>query len=107
MHTEGVWGPTEVKYVAELVSSKYMETPKVAMFKSVISDWEKFTSKEVTFDDLDVNETYQVKVSSIINGRVMKKQVIDVQDGLTDVQDALAEDNDALADDKDALADDL
>ena len=85
MHTEGVWGATEVKYVAELVSSKYMETTKAKGFNSVkIMDGEKFTLKMVTFDDLEVNETYQVKVSSIINGRVMKRQVIDVQDALAD-----------------------
>lgn len=81
MHTEGVWGPTEVKYVAELVSSKYMEMTKAVGFNSVkISDGEKFTFKTVTFDDIEVNETYQVKVSSIINGRVMRSQVFDVEE---------------------------
>ena len=79
MHTEGVWGATEVKYVAELVSSKYMETTKAKGFISEkMSDGEKFTFKTVIFDDLEVNETYQVKVSSIINGRVMRSQVFDV-----------------------------
>ena len=92
MHTEGVWGPTEVKYVAELVSSKYMETTKPVRFSSEkISDEKKFTFKRVTFDDLEVNETYQVKVSSIINGRVMKRQVIDVAAAVV-VEEQVAED---------------
>ena len=45
----------------------------------------------VTFDDLEVNETYQVKVSSIINGRVMKRQVIDVAAAVV-VEEQVAED---------------
>ena len=83
MQTEAWWGPTEVKYVAELVSSKYMEATKALGFNSEkITDENNFTLKKVTFDDLEENETYLVKVSSIINGKVLKKQIIDVHEAL-------------------------
>ena len=73
-------------------SSKYMETTKAVGFNfEKIRDGKKFTLKMVTFDDLEVNETYQVKVSSIINGRVMKRQVIDVAAAVV-VEEQVAED---------------
>ena len=44
--------------MAELLSSKYMETTKAVGFHSEkISEENNFTLKKVTFDDLEVNET--------------------------------------------------
>ena len=72
---------TEDKYVAELVSLKYMEPTKVVRFDSAkFCHGNNFTMKRATFENLDETETYQVKISSIINGKVMKKQIVDVED---------------------------